>query len=133
MIWLAFLTIVICFFILWKLSFNYNGAVKFNLTTFRKIYKINPNKWSFKEKYADEMRHLYYDEHTRVKLSFLAFLWFLYYQATKTTQEKKRNHRNAMIAILSDCQKDIERLKKRSEQEIQLAIKKQKEIFERWV
>lgn len=49
----------IIFLISYNIAFNNNGETKLNLSTFRKIYKINPRKWSVKEKWEDSIKHLY--------------------------------------------------------------------------
>lgn len=53
----------IIFLISYNIAFNNNGETKLNLSTFRKIYKINPRKWSVKEKWEDSIKHLYYSGH----------------------------------------------------------------------
>ena len=77
----------IIFLISWNIAFNNNGETKLNLSTFRKIYKINPRKWSVKEKWEDSINHLYYQGH-KVKLSFLAF-WIEFSPNLPKTEKTK--------------------------------------------
>lgn len=37
------------FLFIWKTAFNYGGETKLNLKVFKQIYRINPEKWSYRE------------------------------------------------------------------------------------
>lgn len=132
----VFLTIFfsgfIIFLISWNIAFNNRGETKLNLSTFRKIYKINPQKWLVKEKtWDDSIKHLYYRGH-KVKLSFLAFCYFRWDRIFSRFTENRKDQRDTLIWILQDCQKDIEILKEESERQIQNALEQQKRIFKKW-
>lgn len=100
----------IIFLISYNIAFNNNGETKLNLSTFRKIYKINPRKWSVKEKWEDSIKHLYYSGH-KVKLSFLAFCYFRWDRIFSRFTENRKDQRDTLIWVLQDCQRDIEILK----------------------
>ena len=121
----------IIFLISYNIAFNNNGETKLNLSTFRKIYKINPQKWSVKEKWEDSIKHLYYSGH-KVKLSFLAFCYFRWDRIFSRFTENRKDQRDTLIWVLQDCQRDIEILKEKSERQIQDALEQQRKIFERW-
>lgn len=125
------LILFLSFIIIWKLSFNYRGEIKLNLKTFKQIYYINPNKWSYFGLWCDDVKHLHYRNH-RVKLTFFAFCWFLLDRAFSKYRENKKEKRNNLIWLLQDCQEDIESLKKQADRDIERALKAQKRILNNW-
>lgn len=141
MMFLYFLAAVgilfLLFLIIWWLVFNYGGeTAKMGLRLFRSVYLINPSKWFYKSEYWDDTRSLYYDKSychsTQVRLTFLAFVWFLYRYHSRKYILKKEERRHELAGVLEGCQKDIDRIKRRSEEEMMQAINEQKRILENW-
>ena len=119
-------------------GFNCGGQVKIPLKTLREIYFINEDKWSYRtNSYWSDIRHLYYqlswDSYTQIKLSLIGFLWLQWVIYSEKYRKFKKEEKNALISILTDCQKDIDALRALAEKEKTEAIKTQKEIFERWI
>lgn len=119
------------FLFIWKTAFNYGGETKLNLKVFKQIYRINPEKWSYRESWDDEIRHLRYSDY-KVKLTFFAFCWFLLNRISSRYKRNKEEERNNLIWILEDCQDDINYLKRQADKDIEKALKIQKKIFNNW-
>lgn len=115
------------FLVIWNLLFNLNGEIKLRLRLFKQIYCINPNKWEYDKAY----RLLFYKGY-QIKLSFPAFLWFLFYRAASSYRKTKAKERKLLTFILEDCQKDINELKKKTEEDIEKALKQQEKILKGW-
>lgn len=129
---------IVTWLFIWWLGFNYHGKAKLGLKTFRQIYLVNPSRWRYgTSHYYDDFRHLhyrenYYSDGDRVKLSFIAFLWFLYRHITQKYRAKKEAEREYLISILECCQRDIDRIKRDSEKQIESALQEQKRILRNW-
>lgn len=128
--------VFLSFLIIWKLSFNYRGKVKLNLKTFKSVYQINPEKWKYGSDYWDDScRHLIYDgrrEEMRVKLTFPAFIYFQIGRITSNINRKRKKKNDYLVYFLEDCQKDIDVIKARAENQIKKELEHQKKIFAEW-
>lgn len=124
---------IFAFLYFWKISFNLGGEVKLGLRLFKQVYRINQKKWEYcKADWIDDLcRNLYYEGY-QIKLSFPAFLWFLFYKITSSHRENKTKERELLIFILEDCQEDINKLKKKAEEDIKKALKQQEKILKGW-
>ena len=129
--------------VIWSLgsfmAFNSGGDVKIPLKTFREIYFLNEDKWRYMaHSYFDDVCHLYYkpsagSNRIQIKLSFAGFLWFRWTIYTEKHRKRKQQEQDILISVLTDCQKDIDKLRALAEQEKTQAIKTQNEVFERWI
>ena len=120
------------FLVIWNLLFNLKGEIKLKLRLFKQIYCINPSKWQYRKVYRlDDLKNLFYEEH-QIKLSFPAFLWFLFYRITSNYRKTKAKERKLLALILEDCQEDIDKLKKKAEEDIEKALKQQEKILKGW-
>lgn len=117
--------------IIWWLCFNSGGKTKMGLRLFRQVYRVNPDRWSYTDNWYDDLKHLCYHG-DRIKLSFIAFVWFLSHHITEKYRSKKEAEREYLISILECCQKDIDRIKRDSEQQVESALKEQKRILKNW-
>lgn len=117
--------------IIWWFCFNCGGEVKIGLRLFRQVYLVNPDRWSYTSSYWDDFKHLRYNG-DRIKLSFIAFIWFLSHHITQKYRAKKEAEREYLISILECCQRDIDRIKRDSEKQIESALQEQKRILRNW-
>lgn len=127
---------ILSFLIIWKLSFNYRGKIKLNLKTFKSVYQINPEKWKYDNDYwNDNCHHLIYDsrrEEMRVKLTFPAFIYFQVGRVTSNINRKKKKKNDYLVYFLEDCQRDIDVIRTRAENQIKKELEHQKKIFAEW-
>ena len=124
------------FLIIWKLAFNYRGKVKLNLKTFKSVYQINPGKWKYDNEYwDDDCRHLIYDGRRgemRVKLTFPAFIYFQVGRITSNINRKKKKKNDYLVYFLEDCQRDIDVIRTKAENQIKRELENQRKIFAEW-
>lgn len=132
----AFAFLFLSFLIIWKLAFNYRGKIKLNLKTFKSVYQISPEKWRYDDDHwSDDCRHLIYDGRRvemRVKLTFPAFIYFQIGRITSDINCKKKKKNDYLVYFLEDCQRDIDVIKARAENQIKRELENQKKIFAEW-
>lgn len=111
--------------------------IKFN--HWRDMYYLNPEKWnigsalpSIWASYRDDDGH--YNRTTNIYVNFKgidAVRYSLFaYNAIKNKEEeiKKKNVRTATITVLQTMEKEIEKIKKQSQEEFEQSAKQTKEI-----
>lgn len=116
------------------ISSDVSKTAKLGLEQLRKLISINPDKWHYAKTYCYGAYHLYYNTyHTQVRLSFLAFLWYDQWYQVRLDKEKERKKENeALILILEDCQRDIDHLKAKADEQIKEALEQQKKVMNNW-
>lgn len=139
---IAAIIVAVIFTIFWIVmfvdwcDFNSGGVVKFRLKIFKQIFLVNPDRWKYESTWYQVFNHLYYTKKSgnriQVKLSFPAYLWFFSYVATEEGKKERQKEHDCLVDILETCQADIDRIKQKSERQIEQALKDQKRILENW-
>ena len=109
-----------------------------NFFQWRRLYQISPDKWKFcPNDFLDDTNRLWYypDNMGKIQIrfrffSFLCLSIWRFWHFIRKTKEKNNMY---LVAVLEDCQRDIDVLKKKAEKEISSALEQQKEIFEKMV
>lgn len=101
------------------------SAAKLNYKTFKSLYFVNKNKWVC---YKNCLLYNSNGERIKVNLTFPAYCWYYYYRKYQAKANIKREENKFTIALLEDCQKDIERMKSAAERQIKKGMEEINEL-----
>lgn len=126
---------------LWPIEDEDNHHPKLSYKQFIDYYWINPDKWILRDnyvqyKYLKDIRNIYYNYSTKsFSFSFIdQFKYQKFKHDIKTNKEKmerSKAHKESYRILLEGVQKDIYKLRKQSEDELNQAMSTMKEVKER--
>ncbi len=148
MFWILVVILVVCILILIFAAicdiFNLypkTNCAKLPYNQFINYYWINPDKWILRDnyvqyKYLKDIRNIYYNYSTKsFSFSFIdQFKYQKFKHDIKTNKEKmerSKAHKESYRILLEGVQKDIYKLRKQSEDELNQAMSTMKEVKER--
>lgn len=93
---------------------------------FAEMYWVNPNKWQFHK------RTVVYNFDTVLGFNLIDRVKYSLWRKHLISERKKNDFNRDVLAVVQDCKKDIDKLEKDAEEEIEKAKEITERINEHW-